>query len=58
VRFDDGGFFVGRSFFLCFPEFLDEGHRSAFETALETSSGTGVNELTDWQLVGFFFSFY
>lgn len=45
VRLDHSGLLVRSCLLLCLAEFLDQSHRAAFETALETTAGTGVDEL-------------
>lgn len=42
---DDRGLFVGRSFLLGLAQFLDQTHGLALQTALETSTCSGMDEL-------------
>lgn len=42
---DDGRLFVGRGFLLGLAQFLDQPHRLALQTALETSTCAGMDEL-------------
>jgi hypothetical protein len=45
VSLDHVGFLVGTSSLLGISEFLDQSHRLGFESSLEPSAGTGVDEL-------------
>ena len=45
VGFDDSGFFIRGSLFLCLAQFLNETHGAALETALEPAASTSMNEL-------------
>lgn len=47
VGFDHCGLFIGRSFFLGLSQFLDQTQGFAFEAAVETPAGAGMDNLTD-----------
>lgn len=43
--FNNGRFFVGRCLLLSLAKLLDQAHRAAFETSLEATASTRVDEL-------------
>jgi hypothetical protein len=45
VGFDNSGLLIRGSLLLCLAELLDKTHGLALETALEPSTGTGMNDL-------------
>jgi len=45
VGLDHGGFFVGRSLLLCLSQFLDQTQGLALEAAVETPTGTSMDNL-------------
>jgi len=47
VGLDNRGFLIWRCLFLGFTKFLDEAHGLALQTALETSTSTGMDELNE-----------
>ena len=47
MRLDEIGLLVGLSFLLCFAELFDQAHRLALETAVEPTTRTGVDDITE-----------
>jgi hypothetical protein len=45
MSFDNSRLLIGRGLLFCFAELLDETHRTALESALESTASTGVDEL-------------
>ena len=48
VCLDEVGLLVGLGLLLGLAELLDETHRLALQAAVETTAGTGVNDITEF----------
>ena len=47
MRLDEVGLLVGLSLLLCFAELFDQAHRLALETAVKSTTGAGVDDVTE-----------